>query len=64
MDHRIYEGQRYSPLAQINRNDAENLELAYAVALGGSAGNEFTVATRSSRADSSTPPIPGACSTR
>ena len=44
MNHRTYDGQRYSPLARINRDNAKNLKRAYAVALGG-AGNEFTVAT-------------------
>src|SRR5215468_793384 len=45
MNHRTYDGQRYSPLARINRDNAKNLKLAYAVPLGGGAGNEFTVAT-------------------
>src|SRR5215831_5367941 len=45
MNHRTYDGQRYSPLARINRDNAKNLKLAYAVALGGGTGNEFTVAT-------------------
>src|SRR5436305_12439454 len=45
MNHRTYDGQRYSPLARINRENVNNLKLAYAVALGGGSGNEFTVAT-------------------
>jgi alcohol dehydrogenase (cytochrome c) len=45
MNHRTYDGQRYSPLARINRDTVKNLKLAYAVSLGGSAGNEFTQAT-------------------
>src|SRR5262249_30645727 len=45
MNHRTYDGQRYSPLARINRENVKSLKLAYAVALGGGAGNEFTVAT-------------------
>ncbi len=45
MNHRTYDGQRYSPLARINRDNVRNLKLAYAVTLGGSAGNEFTNAT-------------------
>ena len=45
MNHRTYDGQRYSPLARIGRDNVKNLKLAYAVPLGGSAGNEFTVAT-------------------
>jgi alcohol dehydrogenase (cytochrome c) len=45
MNHRTYDGQRYSPLARISRDNVRNLKLAYAVPLGGSAGNEFTNAT-------------------
>jgi alcohol dehydrogenase (cytochrome c) len=45
MNHRTYDGQRFSPLARINRGNVKNLKLAYAVPLGGGAGNEFTVAT-------------------
>ena len=45
MNHRTYDGQRYSPLDRINKANAKGLRLAYAVALGGSAGNEFTQAT-------------------
>ena len=45
MNHRTYDGQRFSPLARINRNNVKGLRLAYAVPLGGSAGDEFTVAT-------------------
>src|SRR3979490_937182 len=45
INHRTYHGQRYSPLADINRNNAKNLKLAYAVPLGGGSGNEFTNAT-------------------
>ncbi len=45
MNHRTYDGQRYSPLARISRDNVKNLKLAYAVPLGGSAGNEFTNAT-------------------
>jgi alcohol dehydrogenase (cytochrome c) len=45
MNHRTYDGQRYSPLTRINRENVKNLKLAYAVPLGGGAGNEFTVAT-------------------
>src|SRR3977135_2349917 len=45
MNHRTYNGQRYSPLARINKDNVKGLHLAYAVALGGSAGNEYTVAT-------------------
>src|SRR5437660_2533145 len=45
MNHRTYDGQRFSPLDKINRDNVKNLKLAYAVPLGGGAGNEFTVAT-------------------
>jgi alcohol dehydrogenase (cytochrome c) len=45
MNHRTYDGQRYSPLDKINKGNAKSLKLAYAVALGGGAGNEFTNAT-------------------
>ncbi len=45
MNHRTYDGQRFSPLARINRDNVKNLKLAYAVPLGGGAGNEFTNAT-------------------
>ncbi|HMH74567.1 MAG TPA: PQQ-binding-like beta-propeller repeat protein, partial [Bradyrhizobium sp.] len=45
MNHRTYDGQRYSPLARINKDNVKNLKLAYAVPLGGAAGNEFSNAT-------------------
>ncbi len=45
MNHRTYDGQRFSPLARINTGNVKNLKLAYAVALGGGAGNEFNEAT-------------------
>jgi alcohol dehydrogenase (cytochrome c) len=45
MNHRTYDGQRYSPLDRINKTNIKGLKLAYAVPLGGGAGNEFTVAT-------------------
>ncbi len=45
MNHRTYDGQRYSPLDTINKGNVKGLKLAYAVALGGGAGNEFTNAT-------------------
>ncbi len=64
MNHRTYDGQRFSPLDRINKDNVKNLKLAYAVPLGGGAGNEFTRRRRSSRTASSTSPIPGACSTR
>jgi alcohol dehydrogenase (cytochrome c) len=45
MNHRTYDGQRFSPLARINRDTVRNLKLAYAVPLGGGAGNEFSNVT-------------------
>ena len=45
MNHRTYDGQRFSPLARINKDNVKNLKLAYAVPLGGGAGNEFIEAT-------------------
>jgi len=45
MNHRAYDGQRFSPLARINRDNVKNLRLAYAVPLGGGSGNEYSVAT-------------------
>ena len=45
MNHRTYDGQRFSPLAQIDKSNVKNLKLAYAVALGGGVGNEFNQAT-------------------
>src|ERR1700704_5027512 len=45
MNHRTYDGQRYSPLARINKDTVKDLKLAYAVPLGGGAGNEWNEAT-------------------
>ena len=45
MNHRTYDGQRFSPLARINKGNVKNLKLAYVVALGGGVGNEFNQAT-------------------
>src|ERR1700692_2539821 len=45
MNHRTYDGQRYSPLDKINKGNVKNLQLAYAVPLGGKSANEFTNAT-------------------
>src|SRR5215472_5664072 len=45
MNHRTYDGQRFSPLTRINRDNVKGLRLAYAVPLGGSAGNESNEAT-------------------
>ena len=45
MNHRTYDGQRFSPLTRITRDNVKNLKLAYAVPLGGSTGNEWLEAT-------------------
>ena len=45
MNHRTYDGQRFSLLARINKGNVKGLKLAYAVPLGGSAGNEYVEAT-------------------
>ena len=45
MNHRTYDGQRFSPLDKINKQNIKSLHLAYAVALGGSAVNENIEAT-------------------
>jgi alcohol dehydrogenase (cytochrome c) len=45
MNHRTYNGQRFSPLARIGRENVKNLKLAYAVPLAGTGGNEFIEAT-------------------
>src|SRR6516165_2235381 len=44
MNHRTYDGQRFSPLARISKDNVKNLRLAYAVPLGGGA-NEWLEAT-------------------
>src|ERR1700732_459830 len=45
MNHRTYDGQRFSPLARINKANVKGLKVAYAVPLGGSSGNEYNEAT-------------------
>jgi len=45
MNHRSYDGQRFSPLARINRDNVKNLKLAYAVPLAGTQGNGWLEAT-------------------
>jgi alcohol dehydrogenase (cytochrome c) len=45
MNHRTYDGQRFSPLALINRDNVKNLKLAFAVPLGGQVGNGAIEAT-------------------
>ncbi len=45
MNHRTYDGQRFSPLTRVNTSNVKGMRLAYAVALGGSAANENIQAT-------------------
>jgi len=45
MNHHDYSAQRYSALAAINKANVKGLHLAFAVALGGSSGNENLTAT-------------------
>ena len=45
MNHRTYDGQRFSPLTRINRENVKNLKLAFAVPLGGQIGNGAVEAT-------------------
>jgi alcohol dehydrogenase (cytochrome c) len=45
MNHRTYDGQRFSPLDRINKDNVKGLHLAYAVALGGTSINENLEAT-------------------
>src|ERR1700746_1252159 len=45
MKHRTYDGQRFSPLGRIIKDNGKSLKLAYAVALGGTSINENLEAT-------------------
>ncbi len=45
MNHRSYDGQRFSPLARINKANVKGLKLAYAVPIAGTSGKEFIEAT-------------------
>jgi alcohol dehydrogenase (cytochrome c) len=45
MNHRTYDGQRFSPLDKINKGNVKGLKIAYAVPLAGTRGNEFIEAT-------------------
>src|SRR5438046_10266453 len=42
MNHRTYDGQRFSPLARTNKENVTGLKLAYAMPLGGAASNAYT----------------------
>jgi alcohol dehydrogenase (cytochrome c) len=44
MNHRTYDGQRFSPLSRINKENVKNLKLAFAVPLGGQVGSTFPIA--------------------
>jgi alcohol dehydrogenase (cytochrome c) len=41
MNHRTYDGQRFSPLSEINKSSVKGLKLAYVVALGGNSPDEY-----------------------
>jgi alcohol dehydrogenase (cytochrome c) len=45
MNHHDYNSQRFSPLDKINKSNAKDLKLAFAVALGGTSPNEYVEAT-------------------
>src|SRR5947208_10758589 len=45
MNHRTYDGQRFSPLERINKANVKNLRLAYAVPIGGGTGDEYNEST-------------------
>src|ERR1700681_3089144 len=45
MNHRSYDGQRFSPLGRINKNNVKALKLGYTGARSGTAANEFVQAT-------------------
>src|SRR5258708_9432198 len=45
MNHRTYNGQRFSRLARINKDNVKGLKFAYAVPLAGTQGKEFIEAT-------------------
>ncbi len=45
MVHRTYDAQRFSPLNQITKQNVKNLRLLFAVAIGGTSGNESLEAT-------------------
>ncbi len=45
MNHRSYDGQRFSPLDKINKGNVKGLKIVYAVPLAGTKGNEFIEAT-------------------
>src|SRR5215469_5371922 len=45
INHLTYDGQRFSPLARINRDTVKGLRIAYTVGLGGVAANEYMMST-------------------
>jgi alcohol dehydrogenase (cytochrome c) len=46
MNHRTYDGQRFSPLDKINKGNVRGLKIAYAVPLAGTKGNEASSRSR------------------
>ncbi len=44
-NHHDFSSHRFSPLSIINKSNAKNLKLAFAVPLGGTSGNEYNEAT-------------------
>ena len=63
MNHRTYDGQRFSPLARINKDSVKGLKLAYAVPAVGPAMSGYKP-PRSRRTASSILPTHGASFTR
>ncbi len=45
MNHRTYDGQRFSPLSRISKSNVSGLKIVYAVPLAGTTGNEYSEAT-------------------
>src|SRR5438132_13333295 len=64
MNHRTYDGQRFSPLERITKDNVKNLRLAYAVPIGGGTGDEYNESTPLAEDGFLTRSIPGVCSTR
>ena len=64
MNHRTYDGQRFSPLTRINKDNVKNLGSPMRSRSAASAATNGTKRRRWSRTAFSTSPTPGACSTR
>src|SRR5258706_1131420 len=56
MNHRTYDGQRFSPLARINRDNVKGLKVAYAVPIGGGTGNRGATIDRTGTWPAPCPP--------